>query len=265
MHKLTFISIFFLLTGCVKSPTTTLSESTNFKQFFVQTTPFRLATYQKILQPGIDVNIYIEGDGHAWLSRSQLSSDPSPHSPTVMQLASIDLNPNVVYLARPCQYSPEDLKTICDDKYWSIARYAPEVVASINDAVTQIKQKANCKNVNLIGYSGGGALAVLVAARRNDVATIRTIAANLDLDAMDKIHNTTPLSESMNPLEVAKQIRRIPQLHFVGAKDKVVPKTIAFNFVHAAQLDDKKVIVVRDASHNKNWNKHWQELLKYVP
>lgn len=264
MRKFILILTSFLA-GCAQSPTATMAETHNFKPLFIQTNPFKLATYQKILQPGIDVNIYIEGDGRAWITRSLLSSDPSPQSPTVMRLATIDPHPNVVYLARPCQYSPEDLKTVCDNKYWSIARYAPTVVASMDSAITHIKNQASCKKINLIGYSGGGALAILIAARRNDVATIRTIAGNLDLDTMDKIHKTTPLSESMNPMDFVTQVKHIPQLHFVGAQDNIVPKVIAFNFARAARLDANKVVIINDASHNKNWHKHWAKLLKYIP
>ena len=39
------------------------------------------------------------------------------------------------------------------------------------------------KGIHLIGYSGGGAIAVLTASRREDVLSVRTIAANLDHSA----------------------------------------------------------------------------------
>lgn len=265
MRKLLFIFIVIFLTGCVAVPTEKVAAVNGFYPVFVQTQNFKLTTYQKILHPGKDVNIYIEGDGHAWASRYQLSKDPSPHSATVMNLATLDPWPNVVYLARPCQYSPQDLRTVCNPKYWSTARYAPEVIQSINTAVTAIKEQAHCKRVHLIGYSGGGALAVLVAAQRRDVASIRTIAGNLDLKTMDKVHNTTPLSESVDPITVAKQVRHIPQLHFCGAKDKVVPSIVATNFIKAAELSTDKVVIVKDVSHSKKWDKYWPTLLKCVP
>lgn len=181
-----------------------------------------------------------------------------------MQLAALDPSANVVYLARPCQFSPEDLKTVCEDKYWSTARYSTTVIRSLNAAISKIKLQAKAPTVNLIGYSGGGALVVLIAAQRQDVASIRTVAGNLDLTTMDKIHNTSPLIESIDPITIARQISHIPQKHFCGAKDKVVPPVVAKNFVQAAGLDQDKVLVIEDASHNKAWDKHWKALLEYV-
>lgn len=250
------------LTGCAAPPTDKLAVQNNFKKNYIQTSKFNLASYQKILQPGADVNIYIEGDGRAWSGRYRLSSDPSPRYGTTMRLATLDPNPNIVYLARPCQYSPEDLKTVCDSKYWSLARYSLEVVSSLDMAISNIKQQCSAKNIHLIGYSGGGALAVLIAAQRTDVASIRTVAGNLDLSTMDEIHKTTPLSESLDPIAVAQKIQHIPQLHFVGGKDHIVPEIIAKNFVKAAGLDPRTVIVIKKAAHNTQWDKSWQQLLQ---
>lgn len=266
MQKIIYLLfVVTLLTGCGAATTSKVASSNGFKPAYVKAEPFNLATYQKITQPGKDVNIYIEGDGRNWISRTVLSKDPSPRASTVMQLASLDPSPNVVYLARPCQYSPKDLKTVCKPKLWSQARYSPAVINALNVAINEIKKKSKSKKVNLIGYSGGGTLAVLIASKRKDVASIRTIAGNLDLRTMDKIHNTTPLHESIDPMHVAASVKHIPQIHFCGAKDKVVPPVVALNFIRAAKLNPKTVVVVKDASHDKNWNKHWPELLKRVP
>lgn len=267
MRKLIPILTVIFLTGCATAPTSKVAEQNGFKQRYVKTSKFNLATYQKILKPGQDIHIYIEGDGYAWITRSMLSKDPSPRSSTVMRLATLDPHPNVVYLARPCQFSPQDLKTVCDPQYWSLGRYSATVVQAINNAITQIKNTHKAKKVHLIGFSGGGTLAVLAASQRKekDIASIRTIAGNLDLRTMDKIHRTTPLSQSLDPMGIAYSIRNIPQIHFSGAKDKIVPTVVTQNFVKAAQLDPKKLIIVKDADHQKNWHKHWPELLKRKP
>lgn len=267
MSKIFFVIAFIFLTGCATVPTSEVAQTNGFKQYYIQTKTFNLASYQKILAPGQDVHIYIEGDGHAWVTRTMISRDPSPRLSTVMQLAALDPHPNVVYLARPCQFSPKDLKTVCSPHYWSIGRYSSTVVQSINNAITNIKKKCNAKKVHLIGFSGGGALAILVAAERKekDIAGICTIAGNLDLRTMDKIHRTTPLSESLDPIAVANKVRNIPQVHFSGAKDKIVPTVVAKNFITAAKLNPKSLIVIKDASHHDKWQKHWPELLKYIP
>ena len=119
--------------------------------------------------------------------------------------------------------------------------------------------------INLIGFSGGGTLAVLLAAQRADVASIRTVAGNLDLIAMDQFHHTSPLTESLDPMQVATQVNAIPQLHFIGAKDQVVPVHVTQNFAQAAQLKPQQVIVVPNVSHNKGWAQRWLKLLEQVP
>lgn len=92
-----------------------------------------------------------------------------------LKLAALDASPNVVYLARPCQYvwSP-----LCSDIYWTDRRFAVEVVEAMSAAIDRLILPG--QKLHLVGYSGSGAVAVLVAARRPDVVSLRTIAGNLD-------------------------------------------------------------------------------------
>lgn len=256
------LTVILLMTGCSAPPTEKLAIKNNFKKIYIQTQKFNLASYQKILHLGAPINIYIEGDGNAWVGRNHLSANPSPRYGTTMRLATLDPNQNVVYLARPCQDSPNDLKTVCHSKYWSLARYSQEVVSALDSAISQIKIQYKAEHINLIGYSGGGTLAVLIAAQRQDISSIRTVAGNLDLHAMDKIHNTTPLSESLDPISVATQVSHIPQLHFVGGKDNIVPEIVAKNFIKHAKLDSSAVIIITDTNHASHWHKYWQQLLQ---
>jgi len=262
LTNLIFITICLLtICSCARDPNT-IAEPAGLHQAYIQTEVFKLASYQRLRQAAAPINIYIEGDGHAFC-RYKVSNDPSPHQPTMLQIAALDPNPNVVYLARPCQYSAQDLKTVCDAKYWTYARYSATVVNAIDQAITKIKQQS--QKINLIGFSGGGTIVVLIAAQRHDVASIRTIAGNLDLIAMQNYHHTTPLYESLDPITVAAKVKNIPQLHFVGAKDHVVPTFIAKNFCQAAGIDPKHVIVLPTAGHHNGWASIWPELLKRVP
>ena len=52
-------------------------------------------------KPGQDLSIYLEGDGLAWVSRTEASRDPTPDNPIGLRLAAIDPAPNVVWIARP--------------------------------------------------------------------------------------------------------------------------------------------------------------------
>lgn len=261
-----FIITALAITGCAKQELDQITTSANFKQQYVQTQPFKLASWRRINNKNCgSVNIYLEGDGRVRKGYTQISKDPTPHSKTMLELAALDPATNVVYLARPCQYSPDDLQTVCDNKYWTSARYSEEVVKSMNQAIEQIKIDSGASTINLIGYSGGGTIAMLIGARRNDISSIRTIAGNLDLSAMQAYYQCQPLTESLDPMDIAPSISHITQIHFIGAKDKTVPPQVVNNFKHKAQLSDRQVVVLPNIDHKNGWQAQWQDLLEYVP
>lgn len=260
LKGLRLLLLFPFLYGCGKPGTIKVASENGFESYYIDTDDFSLASFVRFKKVGEPLTVYIEGDGYGF-SRNGISVDPSPRSSTVMELAALDPHDNVAYLARPCQYSPGDLATVCDSKYWSYARYSEPVVNSLNQAIAKLKRRIKAREINLIGYSGGGALAILIASRRHDISSIRTVAGNLDLKAMDQHHHTPPLHESLDPLSFASSVQHIPQLHFVGADDKIVPKQVAFNFAKAAKLPNNSVIILPKVTHNKGWNKRWLQLL----
>ena len=112
---------------------------------------FALTAYERIHERSDVANVYIEGDGQAWLSRTRQSGDPTPVNPVALHMASKDNAKNVIYLARPCQYS----KTINDDTpchrdYWSTKRFSPEVIESYVAALDNIKAHHNIMGLSLI-------------------------------------------------------------------------------------------------------------------
>jgi hypothetical protein len=124
--------------------------------------------------------IYFEGDGLAFLSPERFSEDPTPLQPLVLGLAlaaRADTDSNVVYLARPCQYT--GLLKACQPDYWTAKRFAPEVIAAMDDAVSQLKARYGASQLTLVGYSGGAAVAALLAERRDDVDRLVSVAGNL--------------------------------------------------------------------------------------
>ena len=175
--------------------------------------------------------VYIEGDGFAWRRNSVLSSDPTPKNPVALKLAARDPRAAVLYIARPCQFlDPQNLKT-CPPGYWSSHRYGEEVIASINEAIDQFAKRTGASEIDLVGYSGGGSIAALLAARRSDVTSLVTVVANLDHEAWTRIHDVSPLSGSLNATDIAESIQHIPQYHFVGTKDKIVPLSVTESFL----------------------------------
>ena len=213
--------------------------------------------------PGSDLNIYLEGDGLAWVSRREPSRDPTPDNPIGLRLAAIDPAPNVIWLARPCQYTSPIENPHCKPFYWTNGRFAPEIVNDIDRAITAAKLSAKATKIHLIGYSGGGGLALLIAAQRNDVASIRTVAGNIDHTAFTSFHRVTPMSQSLDPASVARRINMIPQWHFFGAEDQVVPKLIGESYIRKAGTSNcLHVHVVPNVSHERGWEFLWPRLLQ---
>jgi pimeloyl-ACP methyl ester carboxylesterase len=266
MLRIISLILILIITGCVSDSNRgqladNVAAQSGMVKSLVKTDGFTLTSYKKIKSAGKPVTIYVEGDGFAWAERGRLSSNPTPKSALMIELAALDASENVVYLARPCQYTPFELnKTECKPKFWSDSRFSESVIASMNQAVDAIEKEASASQINLIGYSGGGAVAVLLAARRNDVASIRTVAGNLDTVAVNNHHKVDQMHDSLNPADYVAKISHIPQRHFSGANDVVVPQFIAKDF--ASKIGNcAKISVVNNATHFAGWKDKWKSLL----
>lgn len=211
------------------------------------------------------LTIYIEGDGRSWVSRYQLSNNPTPINPVALNLAIIHAeknpNSNIAWLARPCQYQLTKGDVNCESKYWSSHRFSEQVIQSTNNAIDQLVKKSDASKVRLIGFSGGAAVAVLVAARRDDVDSIVSIAGNLDHQQVNIHHGVTPLRGSFNPMDVVEKISSVPQLHFIGAIDKVIPVEISTDFISAQKNTCAQQVIVPDAEHIDGWLDYWHKAL----
>lgn len=227
---------------------------------------FVLLAYQRLAAPGQALTVYIEGDGYAWKTRHSLSDDPTPTDPVALRLALRDPAANLVYLARPCQYLAAPDAGRCAPDYWSSRRFSEEVIAATDAALAQLRARAQAPGLHLVGYSGGAAVAALVAARRGDVLSLRTVAGNLEHAALTTLHGVTPLHGSLNPAAQAARLSALPQRHFAGGRDRVVPPAIAEGFL--ARLDSQRcaaLTVVPEASHEQGWAEHWPGLLALAP
>lgn len=241
-----------------------VASGSQMRKATINADPFIITSYQKILQPGTaSARIYIEGDGLAWLSKSQPSLNPTPTDPFALKLAAKDNAPNVIYLARPCQFSGRIDGQLCEPKYWRSARYAPEVIRSYNDALNKIKVQYSLHNLELVGYSGGGTLAALLAANRNDVTSLRTVAGNLDHKEHSRVHGVSMLSDSLNPIDYTARLSAIPQYHFIGGEDDIVPQSIYQSY--AKHFSDQRCLnykIVPGKDHaSDNWHSDWPALL----
>ena len=241
-----------------------LATSAKLQRVMVPTDRFLLTSYMRITDDTQPFNIYIEGDGVAWITKKQKSTNPTPAKAIGLALATRDPAENVIYIARPCQFTPLERDARCESAYWTSRRFSEDVVASIDQAITALAGQGH--QVNLIGYSGGGAIAVLLAARRTDVVSLRTVAGNLDHEAFTRFHGVTPLKESLNPIDQARKLAYLPQIHFASQKDKIVPFEIAENFLAASEPTVCVTIrLVNDAAHEDGWVEQWPSLLTDIP
>lgn len=271
MKPITIILFLLMLVACShSSPSKRLANAekmaiqNGWQQTVLKTTSFELISYvPNNIEASETLTIYIEGDGFAWQTSRRPSSDPTPHNPVALKLALKHQNGVAAYLARPCQYHDELEKTPrCNQSYWTNKRYAEEVISASEQALTQLKTMYGAKELILIGYSGGGAVAALLSARRDDVKKFITVAGNLDHRAWTEFHKISPLTGSLNPVDYQEQLQTIPQVHFVGDDDKNIPAKLTQEFI--ANYDSQKfakVIVVPEQSHNCCWQEIWPRLI----
>ncbi len=212
-----------------------------------------------------DLVVYIQGDGLPYIRRDTVSPNPTPGYPLALMLALEDPAPNVLYLARPCQFTgrsePEAWRE-CSEMDWTLGRYSPQMVDAMNKALDQARERFGAKRLHLVGHSGGGAMAALLAAVRADVAALLTVAANLDHAAWTRHHGVTPLRYSVNPVSIAASLRSVPQLHFRGRRDqRVPPYTTEVFFTILGKADCIEVVDVANVAHGRDWVPLWRDKL----
>lgn len=267
--RIVWIMCLSLLAGCAHQELSergavvgSLFEQHGFIQRLVITDHFNLRVWQHSTSDAGTMHVYIEGDGFAWVNRYQPSMNPTPLNSIVPAMAvKDDVASQVVYLARPCQYV-SFAERACSSAYWMQKRFAPEVVAAMNQAVNQLKSEAKAKRIVMIGYSGGGALAVLMAAQRQDVTSVLTIAGNLDHHVWTRLHKLSDLQGSLNPPDFSQALQRVRQVHLVGGKDANMPVSVyqAYRAAFAPQADISEE-VVPTFDHQCCWVERWPSLL----
>ena len=208
------------------------------------------------------LTIFIEGDGFAWVDRHTPSSNPTPNNPMALKVA---LNLNIkdsAYLSRPCQNSFDNDFKNCSEHYWTYDRFNSDVIDSMDEAVSKLKKELHANKIKLVGYSGGGVIALLLANKRVDVIEVVTIASNIDTDAWTQYHDLTPMNVK-NPALLSEKLKNITQIHYVGEDDDIVPASISKSY-EKYYFGNKlpSIKIVKDFTHHCCWedtNKYWIE------
>lgn len=207
------------------------------------------------------VSIYIEGDGAAWTTAYHPPRDPTPARPVALALAAADPAPAVAYLGRPCQYLNGMALRACDSTYWTGGRFAPEVIVAYEAAIDRIKRRTGAGRIILAGYSGGGVIAALLAARRDDVHALVTVAAPLAVAEWTAWHGVSPLKASLDPADSGENAPLSRAVHFVGANDRTVPAAVVEGYI---RRKGGRIESIPGFDHECCWARDWAKLLARV-
>jgi len=227
---------------------------------------FDLAVASSERSGGDTLTAYLEGDGLAYAWRGEPALDPTPTDPVALRLALADPGKMpVAWIGRPCQYTLPDHARNCRSAEWTLRRHAPEILDSVSAALDALKRQSGARRLVLIGYSGGGAVAVLLAARRRDVALIVTVAADLDLGYWTRREHLSPLTGSLDPADVAGAVKAIPQFHFTGADDDIVGTDVARAYLARLPADaPARLVEVPGFTHACCWARDWPSLMSEI-
>ena len=213
--------------------------------------PYVLANWYKIEAVGNPLKVYIEGDGNAFDADGHPTDNPTPKGTFLRELAADDPSPNVVYLARPCQF----LKPNCSEVDWTTGRFSEKIINSMDIELKSLMKKARTDKIILVGFSGGAQVAGLLAVRHpQSTQKLITISGVLDHQAWSEYHKDTPLTASLNLKNYQEVLKKIPQTHYAGEDDTVVPPHLIQDF------DSQNTIIISGATHDKGFSSIYKQI-----
>ncbi len=263
-NHLWLILAVFILASCAtpSKRTQRLAEEHKLTDVLLEGDGFFHRSYYRPATQGQPDNlrVYIEGDGLPWRGRYRVSDDPTPRNPLALKLMLLDRSP-ALYLGRPCYYAPPRSTVPCEPRWWTHRRYSAEVVNSMVTALRRFLGQTGYRRIELIGYSGGGTLATLMAPHLDDVTVkLVTVAGNLSLRAWENAHGYTPLEGSLDPIQQMPLNSRIRQLHFLGEEDRIIPGKAIEQY--AARQKNAAAIIMTGYDHVCCWEQDWPDLLQ---
>lgn len=232
-----------------------------FDAHIVNTAQFQHKIYSsRNLSKAGTLHVYLDGDGTPWERNRWIADDPTARNPLILQLMAQDKMPSVL-LGRPCYY---DLKprAECNNKYWTSHRYSREVVNSMAYALNRWIDRYAFNEVVLIGYSGGGTIAMLMADKINKIVKVVTVAANLNVKSWSEFHGYLPLKYSLNPAENSALKNEFKQIHIAGEDDDIVPAFIVK--AYADSQKNAKYYEYPNKDHACCWEEEWSNILDII-
>lgn len=214
----------------------------------VEAGPFILTARERMHERGEPATIYIEGSGEADSIRQGKLFNATPVNPVALHLTAMDKSKNLAYIARPCQFTGlRDEDGDCA-AYWGDAQFSPTVLSAYDDVLSGIKARYGVTAFHLVGYNSGATIAGMLAATRNDVIDLRTVAPRFDAATM----------QSAIPA-----LRKVPQHHFIGGQDESSqPKDFHAYLQALGNTECVEHTYIQESEHEKGWVNKWPELLK---
>jgi hypothetical protein len=204
--------------------------------------------------------VFIDGDGRPWINGGrEPAKNPTTARPLALELAAQMQRP-VLYVGRPC-YDRKTMDSACTPTWWTDARYSPTVVESMVAAIRRYQEQSHFQRLVLVGYSGGGVLAELVAQELSGVTAVVTIAANLDVSAWTEYHGYLALTGSLNPATTT-HTAAVPQIHLLGEDDEVVPPHTVQRYFE--RNPHSIVWKYPDHGHVCCWREEWPRIVSRI-
>lgn len=270
-YILIFLSnIVLLLSGCTRNIPSkqqrieTLQNLMPNSQYIpktIKSSSYKFYTIQQQTEQCKNVHVYFEGDGLSWITRRLVSDDPTPLTPTTFKLVLQDEYSCKIYLARACQYTNDSL---CSKKDWTSHRFSKQIVSATNEVINKIKEEYQNESFSFIGYSGGAAIASLVANDRDDVTHFISVSGNLDTQLWTKMKGLNPLTGSLNPADYTNNLHSVKQYHLHGNNDRVIPFEVTKSYMN--QFHNKENVKYRtiDATHSCCYEEAFKEVIQGI-
>jgi hypothetical protein len=257
----TLLAAAVLAAGCATSgqQIDQMAETAGLSRNVIDAGGFPTLIYMKRVNQPADApyTIFLEGDGRPREGNAP-STDPTTHNPLALKLL-LRTPQQGAYVARPCYQ--ELLVPECTPELWTSARYSERVVSSMANAIRQVAQHADAQKIVLVGYSGGGTLAVLIAERLDNVAAVITISANLDTEAWTDQQQYLPLDQSLNPATSTRP-HPWPEIHLHGGRDSVVP--VATTAAYFQRYPMAQNMLIEKYDHVCCWVDRWPTLFSSI-
>ncbi len=233
-----------------------LAAQNHYQASIIQTSIFPIQIFYQAHNSKHAI-IYLEGDGLVLNKYGEIALNSTPTDPMALRLACVDnRNLTKIVVNRPYHYIKSENP---NSKYWTTARYSPEVIGSILETIKSCQQQFHFETIELVAYSGGASVALLLAPHLKNLQLIISFAGNLDHKSWTHYHNAEPLFESLDPIENMHILSKIPQIHFLGTSD--TNTTIDLGLMYKQKINSDKIIIIEidGFEHDSNWPNIWKK------